>query len=159
METRLAATTQRVLENSGWQVGTHDEEQAHKLIEQVRKRHQRGGEEPAPSFPALVKVLATYGGLRVANSGTGRTAYREDFNLIPIKGFVWRDGLDEIAEVAEEKVFPLGDVPDVPGKLLITERGRVVLFGPNGYFLVGNDINEALNNMVEGVDLPYFDSD
>ncbi|MEV5197587.1 SUKH-3 domain-containing protein [Streptomyces sp. NPDC053720] len=158
MDTVLAEAAMRTLMASGWHPDRNERTLALELVKQVQKKQKRRRESVAEAFPCLMDVLARYGGLEVFNYGPGVTAHRENFFLVPSRGMVSRGVLDELQDISleEERFFPLGVIPEIHSKLLLSELGKVVLYGPNGYFLMGVDMNGALNNLILGVEPDYF---
>ncbi|WP_306313770.1 SUKH-3 domain-containing protein [Streptomyces hydrogenans] len=158
MITALSGVARRTLMASGWRPDRNDPALAEELVMQVNKAQRKRREGITQPFPRLTEALSCYGGLEVFNYGPGVTAHRENFSLVPVRGMVSAGVLDELREmnVEKERFFPLGEIPEIHSKLLIGESGKVVLYGPNGYFLMGVDVNDALSNLVAGIEPEYF---
>lgn len=158
MSTKLSAAATDTMLASGWHPDRHEQALATELVAQVHQAQRKRREGAVQPFPYLIDTLARYGGLDVFNHGPGVTAHRESFLLVPLKGLVSEAALSELQELTanQESFFPLGAVPEIRGRLLLGASGRVVLSGPNGYFLMGADVNDALNNLISGTEPEYF---
>lgn len=154
----ISPEAQQILSASGWSPESFDEKLAEELVGQLHKAQRRRREAATHAFPEAIRALATYGGIAVPARGPGDTAYRDGFTLTPVDGLTSETALQELRQltVDEEYFFPIGAIPDIHGKLLISDHGKVVMYGPNGYFLVGNSMNEALNNLIAGVEPGEF---
>lgn len=158
MSAKLSEAAMHAMRSSGWHTDRNEQALAKDLVAQVHKAQRKRRESVVQPFPCLIDTLAHYGGLEVFNYGPGVTAHRENFILVPLKGIVSKGVLDELQDltIKKERFFPLGAVPEIHSKLLLGESGKVALYGPNGYFLMGVDVNDALNNLISGVEPEYF---
>ncbi|MBT2901916.1 SUKH-3 domain-containing protein [Streptomyces sp. McG3] len=154
----ISPEAQNILSASGWNLEGFDEKLAEKLVRQLHKAQRRRRDAVTEAFPEAMNALASYGGIVIPDRGAGITAYRDGFNLIPVEGLTSETALQELRQLTagKERFFPIGAIPDIHGKLLIGNRGRIVMYGPNGYFLMGDDMNEALNNLIAGVEPGVF---
>lgn len=139
----LSDDTQKILLAAGWQ----PDQDWRQTVEQwdIALQMSDGWE----MFPAAAQALLKFGPLCVEQYAAGITRARETFELCPLLAMYDRERFEAYEEEAHTKLYPLGEYTGRRGQLAIGANGRV--FGIiDDLYLVGEDIDDALNNLVEG---------
>lgn len=148
-EHRFPAEVERILLENGWfprrQIPTD-------LLRQwlVLNLKLGSGSIQVRMFPAASIVLREFGGLKVKLDLPGISCYRPSFDFDP--SVVQNSGAWNYNWVGDEGdvnggLFPLGRMSD-GGMFAVDSRERII--NDNGQ-LVGNNIDEALTNMILGI--------
>ncbi|MEV4413447.1 SUKH-3 domain-containing protein [Catellatospora sp. NPDC049609] len=108
-----------------------------------------GGPLDAAATEAAVGVLSRYIHLRVDTVGPGLQCRRHwfaigcaDVSLVP--------RMQACGGRLGEPVFPIGEVRDCLGDIVVTASGRIFLIDQAGDWYLGADIDEALVTLIEG---------
>ncbi|MEU6715508.1 SUKH-3 domain-containing protein [Nonomuraea sp. NPDC046802] len=164
--TLLEAETVEKLTEAGWQPGRNIGDQVDRWVEEIRAIHQRRNLQAGPGFSddlryaeppsAVLDMLREFGGLDVNVTGPGRTMRKHPFQLDPRIGLLSPRAYAQLSDLAGSVAFPIGILHGDGAALAGDERGRVLLIGSAGEMLVGTDIHEGLNNLVQGVMPSYL---
>lgn len=139
----LHSTTRRVLLASGWrELGNN------LAIVSSWEAELRRSDQLEMFSPARVALLR-YGGVEVDARGPGENLAREPFRLIPTLLAYEGDRLKEASGELGTALYPLGEAGGGHYFLVIGLDSRV--YGlMHGHWVIGHDIEEALNNLVLG---------
>lgn len=136
---------------NGWYPGRDIGEEAERLIG-VRLQDARGqGATLTPAEPA-VRVIHTYGGLRLNRGGDNR-----DGAWIMKPTFGYRDDAADIKELAEAlgvELFSVGCESAEFSLILVDETGRFFLLHHTGGYYAGDSDFDAFRRFIEGEMLP-----
>ncbi|MEN3310646.1 MAG: hypothetical protein V7603_6848 [Micromonosporaceae bacterium] len=146
----------------GWYPGRDvaaqvDEWLARALPRDYDNAFERDGYPPYRPTPAAMAVLREFGGLAAAGGLTGVSMATTNFRIFPLDGkgdltgFVFDVQL--LGERIGKRVFQVGEAERGMAALAVDEDGRVYLVGPVVYH-AGRTIDEALTNMLLGIDFP-----
>ena len=103
-------------------------------------------------FPAAQSALEEFGGLHVTDRGPGVDRARESFKVDPTLAIDAEDLFEEHSRLLQKRLFPLGEAGD-QAFLAIADTGEVFLIF-EGVQLVGDNIEEAMTNLIEGRSVP-----
>ena len=103
-------------------------------------------------FAEAERALSEFGGLEVNQEGEGKTCAREPFVLIPTVGTGAKYNFDEFSEHIGMRLYPLGEAAGGNYFLAIGETGQV-FFLMHHIRLLGQNIEEALENLIRGISL------
>ncbi|GAA0471298.1 SUKH-3 domain-containing protein [Streptomyces olivaceiscleroticus] len=139
------------LAQHGWFPGRDigDEEVDDFISVRVRDATEQGF--PMEPVDAAVRVIRTYGGLKLAHPRASDSAFEMD----PTGGY---DGdAREIAEMSTglgEKLFPVGFESSEFGILLVGETARWFLLHHTGGYFLGQDEQDAFTRFITNGDTP-----
>lgn len=137
---RFSADTEQMLREAGWFPG----------------RDVSGKLRLPPRFtpfPAALKVLGEFGGLRVGRRGPGVEFSRTPVVLDPMLCDGEDDRFDALVDLVGCALYPLGETADGHSFLAVDERGRVFLiFGD--IHLIADTFEGALENLLHGLKQP-----
>lgn len=100
-------------------------------------------------FPSAERVLREFGGLKFEDQGPGETCAREPFRVDPTLAAYEEELFSHFSTLVNTRLYPLGDVDNGHNYLAIGENDHVYLL-MNDIQLLGNDIDEALENLIIG---------
>lgn len=137
---------------AGWGPGYQADQAIGPWLERCLAVRSHSGAVHRPVEAAL-RALTRFGGVRVEPPGGFGFALHPG-PAIPDPGTLTR-----LADLLGSALFPLGRYHDGPADLAMDEAGRVFLLHPAGDFFVGGRMEDALANLVRGVDLLLVGAD
>lgn len=143
--TRFSAQVEDTLRRAGWYSGR----QVRNLVDAWRAQLLRS--DGFEMFPSAERALLEFGGLKIDQQGTGQTCARESFALDPTVALYENDRFGDFVAVLNTRLYPLGEAVGGHYFLTIGENERVYLLMQN-VELLGNNIDEALENLIVGVE-------
>jgi hypothetical protein len=155
--TRFPEDVAAILTRSGWRPARDVAEQVDAWFDDlgVDELRQDAGWSAARSAAVAVahRVLREFGGLVVDIGGPGRDHAVTPFRLYPFPPPAPNSpdvyGLDYLEGKLDRPLFPIGEVDDFQYDLAIDPDGRIYQAGDLD-FALGEDIDEALVNLVQG---------
>lgn len=104
-------------------------------------------------FESAERVLLEFGGLHIDQQGPGKTCAREPFTFDPTIAAYESDRFSDFSPLLNTKLYPLGEAVGGYYFLTIGENGHVYLLMQD-VKLAGKNIDEALENLLIGVEFP-----
>ncbi|GAA0563291.1 hypothetical protein GCM10010172_53300 [Paractinoplanes ferrugineus] len=101
------------------------------------------------AFPAAMRALAEFGGVRCGRRGPGRRRAIRMLTFDPMPAARQHRALAEFAEVIDTPVFPLA-VEGGDALVVLDERGRVFVLDQAGDWFVGATVDEAVTGLLTG---------
>ena len=136
--------TEAVLRSAGWYPNRYDAEYVELCEESLTVKG---------SFvisQAARRALGEFGRLKFDERGPGIDFAREPFVIDALLADGEEDRFQRNGDAIGVALFPLGEDANGTGFLAIDDSGRVFAVGDGPLLLIGNDIREALDNLVLG---------
>ncbi|MEU4243040.1 SUKH-3 domain-containing protein [Actinoplanes sp. NPDC026619] len=102
-----------------------------------------------PAFPAAMRALAEFAGVRCGRRGPGRRRAIRLLTFDPLPAARQHRALTEFAEVIATPVFPLG-TEGGDALLVIDERARVFALDQGGDWFVGENLDATVTGLLTG---------
>jgi SUKH-3 immunity protein of toxin-antitoxin system len=99
-------------------------------------------------FPLAEAVLRQFGGLRFQHTALGGPS-RQDFDVNPALWFGMRDEVEEVEQVLQARVCPVGEASGA-AMLAVLEDGRVIAERDGDVVLLGESWPAALDRLLLG---------
>ena len=103
-------------------------------------------------FPSARDALCRFGGLAIDVRGPGIDRAREPFVLDPTRAIDAECLFQQYSKLLKTRLFPLGESGD-QAFIAIADTGKVYLLF-EGSLLIGDSIERALSNLIEGRGVP-----
>lgn len=140
---RFSLQTEQVLRGAGWYPGRQ-------VPEMVTSWEGEAMLSEFQMFPAAKRVLLEFGGLFVDQSGSGETCAREPFDIDPTRAGYEGERFSELSRLVDTKFYPLGEAFGGTCYWAISEYDQLYILMDDILFLLGKNIDEALENLILG---------
>jgi len=148
---RFPAPVDAALRSAGWQPGRWDIKQAEFWADALRGHESPAGHRHAV-FPAAVEAWAEFGGLHVQAPGPGRQIAPSQLHLDPLHGLHMARTLADLGRALDTEVCPIGEETESRALLAIDTEGRVYTLDHTGDWYLGPDIDQALTDLISGIE-------
>lgn len=144
---RFSPNVEEALRRMGWAPGRSCDAQVREWDAMI----QSAGGRAMP--PAVRKALLEFGGLKLIEQGAGEECARNPIDLDPALWAASQDFFQELERDHARAFWPLGESGPMAEALAIDDSGRVydTFEKPT---LLGEDIDEALERLIRGIDEP-----
>ncbi|MYW03740.1 SUKH-3 domain-containing protein [Streptomyces sp. SID3343] len=147
--TPLNAEAQLRLAAVGWQIGSRDDERAQRLHLAIAAYRSPGGLVHTV-HPAAVEAWARYASLRIGQEGAGVELALCTFSFDPLDAIHTAHGCAVFSAQMNRPMAPLGTLDDGEAVVLIDSAGRVFSRDHTGDWLLGIDVDAAVNTLTSG---------
>lgn len=153
---RFPPEVAQALAEGGWRPGHSDAALAREAIARVcevpgrRHRHR--------PFPAAERTLTAFPGLVCNRRGAGEQVWIRRFEINPMAAAHSADTLAGFGALLGVALFPIGAEGE-DSILAVDELGRVFALDQAGEWFLGQDIDEALTNLLLGLEVPRVRDD